>query len=415
MKFYTTVLILILFAIGSIFLFSTSKKQSIKIGILTSQTGTMSANEKPISDMLKSAVEAINKEGGIKNHKIEILEFDGKSDAAEFKKGANALLDQGAVALFGCWTSASRKEVKEVVEKRQSILFYPLQYEGFESSPNIIYLGLSANQQINPTIDFISTNFGENIYLIGSNYIYPKAANLYINELAKLTKLNVVGERYFSLAETDFGNLFEELKAKKPNAIINTLNGDTNRAFFKQLKESGLDASSLPVFSLSVDENSLEDLSKDDNGSSMLAHYATWGYFDSMRSNHDELSSLFGKHQKTKITDAMFSAYLGIEFFKQAVLKSKNIDSLEILRNLKRTSVAIGELIFYVDAKNSHVHRNVFIGKVTPQNQFQSVWQTSGIVTPKPYPSFKERSFWDERVDEIYKSFGNRWEQKDEL
>ncbi len=414
MKFYAAVFTLIFFAMGLIFFFSPSKKQSIKIGILTSQTGTMSANEKPISDMLKRAAEAINKDGGIKGHKLEILEFDGKSDAAEFKKGANVLLDQGAVALFGCWTSASRKEVKEVVEKRQSILFYPLQYEGFESSPNIIYLGLSANQQINPTIDFISKNFGDNVYLIGSEYIYPKTANLYINELAKLTKLSVVGERYFSLMATDFGNLFEELKAKKPDAIINTLNGESNKAFFRELKAHGFDANTLPVISLSVDENSLEDFSKDSNDSSfMLSNYATWGFFDSMRNNHDALSLLFDK--KTKITDAMFSAYLGMEFFKQSLLKSKNIDSVEILRNLKRTSVTIGDLIFYVDAKNGHVHRNVFIGKIVPQNQFQSVWQTSGIVTPKPYPSFKERSFWDEKVDEIYKSFGNRWEQKDEL
>lgn len=408
MKFYAIVFSVILFTVGSLFVFNASKKQSIKVGILTSKTGTMSANEKPIAEMLKRALEAINEEGGIKNHKIEILEFDGKSDPAEFKKGANALLDQGAVALFGCWTSALRKEVKEVVEKRASILFYPLQYEGFESSPNIIYLGLSANQQINPTIDFISTHFGENIYLIGSNYIYPKAANLYINELAKLTELNIIGERYFSLGTSEFGDLFEELKAKKPDAIINTLNGDTNKAFFKQLKENGFDASILPVISLSLDENSLADFSKEDNSTDMLGHYATWGYFDTMRNDYNKPSTFFKNGQNIKITDAMFSAYLGVEFFKEAVLKSQSINSLEILKNLKRASVVNGDFIFYMNEHNRHIHRNIFIGKVDLQNQFEIVWKTSDIVTPTPYPSFKERIFWDEKLQEIYKSLSDK-------
>lgn len=412
MKFYVIVFSVIFFIITSLYTFSVSKKETIKVGILISQTGTMSINEKPVAQMLKRAFDDINKEGGINNRNIEILEYDGKSDPAEFKKGANILIDQGAVALFGCWTSASRKEVKEVVEKRANMLFYPLQYEGFESSPNIIYLGLSANQQINPTIDFISSNFGDNVYLVGSDYIYPRAANLYINELAKLTELNVVGERYFSLGATNFGNLFEELKIKKPDAIINMLNGDSNKAFFKQLKESGFDETTLPVVSLSLDENSLIDFSKENKNGDMVGHYATWGYFDTMRNNYTKPSTFFKDDKNIKITDAMFSAYLGVEFFRQAALKSTKMDSLEILKNIKRASVVNGDFIFYMNEQNRHIHRNVFIGKANVQNQFEIVWKTSEIVTPNPYPSFKEQIFWEEKLQEIYKSLSSKSEKK---
>ncbi|MDD5399867.1 MAG: transporter substrate-binding protein [Sulfurimonas sp.] len=377
------------------------KKESIKIGLLYSATGTMSTNEKPLGDILRAAAREINRSGGLLNRELEIIEFDGKSDSKEFKKGAKELIDKGVVAIFGCWTSASRKEVKEIVESANSILFYPVQYEGFESSPNIVYLGLSANQQVNPTIDFIKSNFGNNIYLVGSDYIYPKATNFYINELSKLTDLHVVGEKYFTLGSSDFKDLFEDIKSKKPDAIINTLNGDSNIEFFKKLQEFNITSDIVPVISLSVDEASLLEISKHVQNSATLGHYATWGYFKGINDGQNKFT-----------TDAMFSMYLGIELFKQAVLKSKEITSAEILKNIKRTSVNISDNIFYVDPINQHVHRKVFIGKINNQNQFDIVWQSKYIINPQPYPPFKEIDFWENGINEIYKSFGNSWEGK---
>ncbi|MDO9265867.1 MAG: transporter substrate-binding protein [Sulfurimonas sp.] len=377
------------------------KKESIKIGLLYSATGTMSTNEKPLGDILRAAVREINRNGGLLNRELEIIEFDGKSDSQEFKKGAKELIDKGVVAIFGCWTSASRKEVKEIVESANNILFYPVQYEGFESSPNIVYLGLSANQQINPTIDFIQTNFGNNIYLVGSDYIYPKAANFYINELSKITDLHVVGESYFTLGSSDFKNLFEDIKSKKTDAIINTLNGDSNIEFFKKLQEFNITSATVSIVSLSVDEASLLEISKHVQNSATLGHYATWGYFNGINDGQNKFT-----------TDAMFSMYLGIELFKQAVLKSKEITSAEILKNIKRTSVNISDNIFYVDPINQHVHRKVFVGKINNQNQFDIVWQSKNIINPQPYPPFKEIAFWENGINEIYKSFGNSLEAK---
>ncbi|MEK6659097.1 MAG: urea ABC transporter substrate-binding protein [Campylobacterota bacterium] len=392
------------------FAFIGIKKESIKVGLLYSNSGTMSTNEKPLGDILRAAVKEINRNGGLLNRELEIFEFDGKSDSQEFKRGAKELIDKGVIAIFGCWTSASRKEVKEIVESANGILFYPVQYEGFESSPNIVYLGLSANQQINPTIDFIQTNFGNNIYLVGSDYIYPKAANFYINELSKLTDLHIVGERYFTLGSSNFKNLFEDIKSKKPDAIINTLNGDSNIEFFKKLQEFNITSDTVPVISLSVDEASLLEISKHMQNSA-LGHYATWGYFNGINGGQNEFNKLV-KDKNTKTTDAMFSMYLGIELFKQAVLKSKETTSDEILKNIKRTSVNISDNIFYVDPINQHIHRKVFIGKINNQNQFDIVWQSKHIINPRPYPPFKEIDFWENGINEIYKSFGNAWEGK---
>jgi len=415
MKFFIIIFSVITFIIASMFVFVYTKEENIKIGLLYSASGTMSTNEKPLSDVLRAAVWQINREGGLFGREVEIIEFDGKSDSKEFKKGAKELIDKGVVSIFGCWTSASRKEVKEVVEAANNVLFYPLQYEGFESSPNIVYLGLSANQQINPTIDFIRTNFGNNVYLVGSDYIYPKAANFYINELSKLTDLNVLGERYFVLDTKDFKDLFKDIKSKKPDAIINTLNGDSNIEFFKKLKEHGISSSDIPVISLSLDETSLSKISANDKNI-MYGHYATWGYFDIMNKSRNEFSTLLKDRfeKDVVVTDAMFSIYLGAQLFKQAILKSKKTTPEEILKNIKRASLNISDNIYYVDSMNKHLHRNVFIGKVSTQNQFDIVWQSTQIINPQPYPLFKERAFWENGIHEIYKSYGNSWEAKSE-
>jgi len=415
MKFFIIVFSIIVFITASMFALSLTKKESIKVGLLYSKSGTMSTNEKPLSDMLRAAVWQINKDGGVLGREIEIIEFDGKSDSQEFKKGAEELIAKGAVSIFGCWTSASRKEVKEVVEASNNVLFYPLQYEGFEESQNIVYLGLSANQQINPAIDFIQTNFGNDIYLVGSDYIYPKAANFYINELAKLTELNVKAERYYALNSTDFKDLFEDIKSKKPNAIINTLNGDSNIEFFKKLKENGITSNDIPVISLSVDEASLSKISKE-NAAIMYGHYAVWGYFDVMNKSTNEFSDLLRDRfeKDVVVTDAMFSIYLGAQFFKQALLRSKKITTEEILKNIKRSSINISGNIYHIDPDTRHLYRNVYIGKINTLNKFDIVWSSSQIINPQPYPRFKERPFWENKIGDIYKSYGNSWEAKSE-
>jgi len=412
MKFWLLALSIILFILLSMFAFTTLKQPTIKVGLLYSGSGTMAHNEIPVAQMFRASIEQINKEGGIQNRKIEILEFDAKSEPAAFQKGAQELTQKGVIALFGCWTSASRKAVKEVVEKEKNLLFYPVQYEGFERSQNIIYLGLSANQQINPTISFIQNHFGKDVYLVGSDYIYPKATNAYIQELAQLTELNVVAQRYYKLGSSDFSTLAEDIRAKKPSAIINTLNGDSNIAFFDALHQAGIDAREVPVFSFSVDESLITSIAKKIGTQALYGHYATWGYFDVLSKNRSDAFTQFIEQNlpKNSISDAMFSTYVGVQLFKQALLNTKEITTKALLENLKAMSINISEEIYYIDPKNNHIHREVFIGQIAKNAHIDIIWKSQDAVQPTPYPPFHNEEFWDKVVEDIYKEYHNGWE-----
>lgn len=414
MKFWVIVAGVVVFILASMVAFVNIKQENIKIGLLYSNSGTMATSEIPVAQIFKTSIDEINKNGGIKNRQIEVLEFDGKSDPKEFQKGASKLIDDGAIAIFGCWTSASRKMVKEVVEKHNNILFYPVQYEGAESSPNIVYLGLSANQQINPTISYIKNNFGKKIYLIGSDYVYPKMANVYIKTLARMTDLQVVQERYKKLGDTDFEQIAREIKALKPDAVINTINGDSNIAFFNSLHKEGVGLNKTPVFSLSVDEALVKVIGQKIGYEALEGHYITAGYFDILSQGKKEIFANFKNKTKNdiQITDAMFSMYVAVELFRSTLFNSKDISTQSLSDNLKRASFNILDNIFFIDKNNNHIHKNVFIAKASKDGRLNIVWRSKNIVAPKPYPEFKEKEFWENELDKIYKNYQNSWEAK---
>jgi len=193
MKFLSVVIFVILFIIGVLYSLTTQQSNTIKIGLLYSKTGTMSNEEKILEQVLTYQVDKINQEGGLLNSKVEIIKYDGKSDEKEFYKGAQYLIEKGVKTIFGSWTSASRKAIKPLIEKEDALLFYPVQYEGIEESNNIIYLGSVPNQQIKPTIAYIKNNFGKKIYIVGSDYIYPRMNHIYLEELSKLVGMEILG------------------------------------------------------------------------------------------------------------------------------------------------------------------------------------------------------------------------------
>ncbi|MDY0117513.1 MAG: transporter substrate-binding protein [Sulfurimonadaceae bacterium] len=408
MRFLVLCGVIVLFILGALFMRFTLEKDSIKVGLIYSQSGTMATSEAPVALMFKAAIKELNDNGGILSKNIEIIEYDAASDPKEFHKGAEELIQKGVVSIFGCWTSASRKEVKKVVEKYDNLLFYPLQYEGLEISPNIIYLGLSANQQINPTLDFIQTHFGKNIYLIGSDYIYPRAANFYIKELSKLTELKIVAERYIPLESDVFGDLFLDILEKKPDAIINTLNGDSNIAFFTQLKKHKITAHKTPVFSLSLDESLVSKMSDSNDSNaidSMVGHFATWGYFNVLNKNKTNTFTNFLHHyfkEDVDITDAMFSIYMGVQIFKEAIIKGNSATPKEIQKNIKRGSYNLSGDIYFVDPNTNHLYRHTMIGKINPKNDFDILWHSPQIIKPQPYPTFKSKKEWYKCVDTFH-------------
>ena len=285
-------------AISITFLIGKHKPQpTIKVGILHSLTGTMATSEKPVADATLLALEEINKSGGALGMKIEPVIADGKSDPDVFQKEAERLITKEHVKIiFGCWTSASRKMVKSIVEKYNSILFYPVQYEGLEQSSNIVYLGAAPNQQLIPAIKWVCDNLGKRFFLVGSDYVFPRVANKIATDVIGCFGGEVTGEEYVLLGGKDFTGIIKKIKETKPDVILNTINGDSNIAFFEALHEAGMPSTKVAVMSLSISENMANSfrayLQKYDPREAehifkeqFVGTYACWNYFESINNS----------------------------------------------------------------------------------------------------------------------------------
>jgi urea transport system substrate-binding protein len=220
-------------SLSLLFLFSSvliASDDSIKIGVLHSFSGTMQESERHVADAVVLAVDEINENGGVLGKDIEIVAADGRSDPKVFAKEAKRLIEQEKVkAIFGCWTSASRKAVKPIVEEYNNLLFYPVQYEGLEMSKNIFYTGMVANQQLFPAVKWASKNLGGRFYLVGSDYIFPRTANFILKDLAGFHSCTILGEKYIPLGGKDVKSIVDDIEKTKPSVIFNTINGDSNK------------------------------------------------------------------------------------------------------------------------------------------------------------------------------------------
>jgi len=414
MKFLYITLFVLFFILFSLFAFINIEQNNIKIGLLYSKTGTMSAEESSIYKAVTFAVEQINQNGGVLNKQIEVIPYDGASDPKEFKKGATELITKYDIdTIFGCWTSSSRKEVKDVVENYNKVLFYPVQYEGVESSKNIIYLGSTPNQQINPTLSYIKQTYGPKVYLVGSDYIYPRIANDYIKALSKYIGLEIIGEQYKILGERNFKKIIDDIEDKKPDVIINTLNGSSNESFFKSLYENNISSSNTPVFSFSLDENSVRDIAKKIDIKTLVGQYGSWNYFNSIKNSENEklkndLQKRWGK--EFILTDASYSAYMGVKLWAKSVEHAKSYKSEDILQNIKRDGLTYIDGMLYINGQNNHAHRGMKIGKIDKNGQFNIVWESDGIIDPNPYPKFKSKQFWKDIQQKYYKQWDSSWE-----
>ena len=231
----------------------TAQEETIKVGILHSLSGTMSISEVTVKDSTLMAIEEINAKGGVLGKKLEPIIEDGASNWDIFNEKAKKLLLQDKVAVvFGCWTSASRKAVKSTFEDNNGLLFYPVQYEGLEQSPNIFYTGATTNQQIVPAVEYLIKEGKKKVFLLGSDYVFPRTSNTIIKEQLKALGGETVGEEYVPLGGTEFSTILAKIREAKPDVIFNTLNGDSNVAFFKQFTDAGYTAESLPTLSVSV-------------------------------------------------------------------------------------------------------------------------------------------------------------------
>ena len=363
------------------------KKKYVKVGILHSLTGTMSISEVGVRDAELLAIKELNEAGGVLGCQIKIVEEDGKSNPRMFAEKARKLLEEDKVAtIFGCWTSDSRKAVKKVVEEDYGLLWYPVQYEGFEASPNIMYMGAAPNQQVVPAIDYCITNIGKRIYLLGSDYIFPRTANAIIKAQLKNNGGTCVGETYVPMHEADFSQVIKEIQKLKPDVIINTLNGNSNQSFFSQLKYSGIDADTIPVMSFSVSDSEIKSIGIE----KLKGHYVAWNYFESTASaKNTRFVSAYKKEfgQNKAVGDPEEAAYIAVNLWASACTRAGTFDVEPVRIAAKGLTYIAPEGMVTLEGSNQHLNKITRIGKINEKGQIDELYSSEAPVRPDPYLS----------------------------
>jgi urea transport system substrate-binding protein len=369
---------------------ATASGDTIKVGILHSLSGTMAISEKSVVDAEMLAIDEINKAGGVLGKQIEAIVEDGNSDWPTFAEKSRKLIDQDqVVAVFGCWTSASRKAVLPVYEQKDHMLWYPVQYEGQECSKNIFYTGAAPNQQIEPAVDWLLENKGKEFFLIGSDYVFPRTANTIIKAQLQAKGGKTVGEDYLPLGSTEVMPIITKIRAALPNGgvIFNTLNGDSNVAFFKQIQGSGLGPDKYPSMSVSIAEEEVRAIGPE----YLQGHYAAWNYFMTVDTpeNKKFVEAFKAKYGQDRVTnDPMEAAYIMVHLWKQAVEKAGTADDIAKVRAaaLDQTFAAPeGEVSL---ENNHHLAKFVRIGEVRDDGMFEIVYATDKAVAPVPWNQY---------------------------
>lgn len=357
----------------------------VKVGILHSLSGTMAISEVSLKDAELMAIEEINNSGGLLGKKIEPVIEDGASDWPTFAEKAKKLLQQDKVAtIFGGWTSASRKAMLPVVEQNKGLLWYPVQYEGMESSPNIFYTGATTNQQIVPAVSWLLNNKGKKFFLIGSDYVFPRTANSIIKAQLKAEGGELVVEEYTPLGHTDYSTVINKMKKVKPDVVFNTLNGDSNVAFFKQLKDAGITSKDVTVMSVSIAEEEIRGI----GGEVLAGHLAVWNYFQTTDTPEnkafvEKYKEAYGEERVTD--DPIEAAYIAVHLWAEAVKKAGSFEVEKVKEAAKGIEYKAPGGTVKIEGENQHLWKTVRIGEIQPDGQFKEIWNSGEPVKPDPY------------------------------
>ena len=365
----------------------------VKVGILHSRSGTMAISENTVAEAELMAIEEINAKGGIKvgDKKLKIVpvEEDGASDWPTFAEKAKKLIDQDQVAVvFGGWTSASRKAMLPVFEAKDHFLFYPIQYEGQECSKNIFYSGAAPNQQAEPAVDWLLKNKGKDFFLVGSDYVYPRTANTIMKEQLKASGGKVVGEDYLPLGNTEVAPIIAKIKQALPKGgvIVNTLNGDSNVAFFKQMKAAGITpANGYSIMSFSIAEEEIAAIGPE----YLEGTYAAWNFFQSLDTpaSKEFTKNFKAKYGDNRVTnDPAEAAYMMVYLWAAAAEKAGTVDDNKVREALVGVSFDAPEGKVTV-MPNHHVEKRVLIGEVQKDGMFK-ILEDKGFVKPVAWNQF---------------------------
>jgi urea transport system substrate-binding protein len=387
-----------------------TRKAPIKVGILHSLTGTMAISETSVRDATLLAIEEINAAGGVLGRRLEPVVADGCSNWPVFAREAERLITEERVAVvFGCWTSASRKTVKPIFEKHNHLLFYPLQYEGLEHSPNIVYTGAAPNQQITPAVKWSFDHLGKRFFLVGSDYVFPRTANAIIRAQVMALGGEIVGEEYLSLGSLSPEKIVAKIMQAQPDVVLNTINGDSNVAFFEALRNAGVFPKSIPTLSFSIAENELRQFPHE---LPMEGDYAAWNYFQSVDSpeNHRFVAAFHARFGPDRVTnDPMEAAYFGVYLWAQAVRIAGTTQVAAVRQALSSLSMAAPEGIVSIDAATQHTWKTVRIGRIRSDGQFDIVWNSENPIHPLPYPAFRTEAEWDALLTELHDRWNGAW------
>eukprot|EP01122_Echinamoeba_exundans_P007858 TRINITY_DN2500_c0_g1_i1.p1 TRINITY_DN2500_c0_g1~~TRINITY_DN2500_c0_g1_i1.p1 ORF type:complete len:383 (-),score=37.66 TRINITY_DN2500_c0_g1_i1:682-1830(-) len=287
-------------------------------------------------------------------------------------------------AVFGGWTSASRKAMLPVFEQNNGLLFYPVQYEGLESSPNIFYTGATTNQQIVPSVSWLLENRGSKMFLLGSDYVFPRTANKIIKAQLTAEGGELAGEEYTPLGHTDFSTIIAKIKEAKPDIVYNTLNGDSNVAFFKQLKDAGITSKDMTTLSVSVAEEEIRGIGAD----ILEGHLAAWNYYQSTDTPENKafVDKYKAKYGSDRVTaDPIEAGYTAVYLWKAAVEKAGSTEVAKVKEAAKGIEFAAPEGKVTIDGDNQHIYKTVRIGEVQADGQFKELWNSGEPVKPDPY------------------------------
>ncbi|MAD45253.1 MAG: urea ABC transporter substrate-binding protein [Oceanospirillaceae bacterium] len=363
---------------------------TVKVGILHSVTGTMAISETGSVQAEKLAIEQINAMGGVLGRKIEYIQEDGASDWPTFaEKSKKLLVNDKVAAVFGCWTSASRKAALPVFEQYNGMLYYPTFYEGLEQSPNVIYTGQEATQQILEGLDWANKKKdAKKYFLLGSDYIWPRTSNKIARKhIENVLKDRVVGEEYYPLGHTQFNSVINKIKLKKPDVVFISVVGGSNVAFYKQLKAAGIDMTKeKPLFlTISVTEDEILGI----GGENIDGIYASMKYFQSLPNENNQA---FVKAFKEKwgedivIGDVTQAAYLGPWLWKAAVEKAGSFDIDKVREaspGIELTTAPEGYVKIH---KNHHLWSKTRIGRAKTDGQYEVVYESDELIEPDPFP-----------------------------
>lgn len=375
---------------------------TIKVGVLHSLSGTMAISETTLKDTVLMLVDDLNKNGGLLGKQVEAVVVDPASDWPLFAEKARELIEKDKVdVVFGCWTSVSRKSVLPVFEELNSMLFYPVQYEGEESSRNVFYTGAAPNQQAIPAVDYLMSEDGggaERIVLLGTDYVYPRTTNKilrsYLN--GKGISDEDIMENYTPFGHSDWQSIVADVKAfastGKKTAVVSTINGDANVPFYKELANQGIKAEDIPVVAFSVGEEELAGI----DTAPLVGHLAAWNYFQSVEADANtafiEKWHAFIGDEKRVTNDPMEATYIGFNMWKQAVEQAGTTDVDAVRQAMYGQEVANLTGGIAVMNTNHHLSKPVLIGEVQDDGQFDIVWETEGTVVGDAWSDFLPES-----------------------